>query len=359
MFSDWFGKSELEKQKEEQVKDNNEKVVQEQKEEDTKAKKREESNSDAFMGRVTEDNQRFEKDKKLTPKGNEYNLNNQSTINLKVNESDVPYNMDEIMNLRTPEIRSVIRRADSEEEIKEVVKEISKQGEKSSREDAVFSEALRYGAQSALYARTYNIKRLLDQNQLEMSRIYNFSPLLLANGRVVPPIISESDKQAMTENKYTLRSVDKSYKIIEQARVLNQPLTWRTYLITDVGKPIQPDPVLLPLNKREDAAWKKGIKLGWQNGLIQANDIFLDKIRTLTRDYIGMVRFHLMLDKNIIKNPITIKTPLGVTGNDTDLNLNEVIFEIAEIPKFNKDAETWNALPNIESYIKLDDDDEQ
>lgn len=357
MFSNWFGDSDEEKAKAQLVKENNEKVVVKQQDEEVKREKREENNRDAFMNHVgSENDKKFEEDK-LAPKSNSYNLNTQDTTrNLKLNQNEIPYTMEEIRDLKVPEIKKVLRRATTEEEIKEVVKEISKQDEKTSRDDAVFTEALRYGAQSALYARTYNLNRIMKANELELSRIYNFGPLLLANGRVVPPIISETDKQAMTENRYTLRTVDKSYKIIEQARVLNQALNWRTYLIVDVGKPIQPDPILLPLNKKEDAAWRRGIMIGWQNGLIQANEIFLDKIRTLTRDYIGMVRFHLMLDKNIIKNPITIKTPLGVTGNEEDLNINEVIFEIAEIPKFNKDAESWNALPDIDSYIKLDEE---
>ena len=215
-------------------------------------------------------------------------------------------------------------------------------------------EALKYGTQSGLYYRSGQLQKFIDQYETEFSKIFNFQPLMLSNGKVVPAVIVETKNNVQNASRYSLRMTDRSYQIEEQVKVVNTPITWRQYLYMDVTSPILPDDMLLPLNAKEDHFWKMGVSQGWETGVGQSNSIYLEKVRRLERDYIGMVRFHLMLKRGLVTNPITSSVNLGVTGTQDDMNVNEVIFNIDQAAKFNKDAETWRALPELPDFITPD-----
>lgn len=270
-----------------------------------------------------------------------------------VTKSSREYTFEEIRDLSAPSLNSLLITNEDGKSAEELIQEEYNKSTNDGREQAILLEGMKFGSQSALYDRSMKYQELLNKNENELSRIFNFSPLLLLGGRVIPPIITESDNQSMIEDKYTKRSVKKSYKIIEQARVINTPLNWRTYLLFDITKPIVPNKYSLPIkgNKREELIWSNGVSQGWEAGIKQANDIMLQNVRTIERDMIGMIRFHLMLSKKMVTSPIESNTKLGITGDADTLNIGESIFEIVENVKFNKNAETWKALPEIESPI--------
>lgn len=271
-------------------------------------------------------------------------------------KQEQPYTFEEVRDLSAPALSSLLFTNEKGLTAEELIQEEYKKNSNDGREQAILLEAMKFGSQSALYERSTKYQDLLEQNKHELSRIFNFSPLLLMGGRVVPPVISESDNLRMVEDRYTRRSVKKSYKIVEQARVVNTPLDWRTYLLFDVPKPIVPSRYALPIkgNTREEQIWSNGVAQGWEAGLKQANDIMLQSIRTIERDYVGMIRFKLMLAKGMVTSPIPANTKLGVTGDIDTLNIGESVFEIIEAPKFNKNSESWTALPQISSPINVE-----
>lgn len=274
-------------------------------------------------------------------------LNSRPSVNI---STDVPYTLDQIKNLQIRELDGKVFKV-KEEDVPEFLK-LKMQSEKQNpRYDSIYMEGMKYGTQSGLYYRATQINEFIDRNKSKFSRIANFTPLLLANGKVVPPIITESKNNTNNESPYTLRSVDRSYQIQEQAKVINTPLTWMEYLLITPPKAILPNESLLPLNDKEHEYWDAGVTRGWLYGLTQANSIYKENIRKMERDYIGMVRFHLMLSRGLITNPISSSVNLGVTGNDKDMNVNEVIFNIDRLPQFNKDAETWKALPEVDDIL--------
>jgi len=285
--------------------------------------------------------------------GNEKVFNYRSNTTSK---KSVPYSFEEVRDLSAPELSSLLFTNELGLTAEELIQQEYQKNSNDGREQAILLEAMKFGSQSALFERSTKYQDLLNQNKHELSRIFNFSPLLLMGGRIVPPIISESDNLRMIEDRYTRRSVKKSYKIIEQARVVNTPLDWRTYLMFDIPSPIVPSRYALPIkdDKREEQIWANGVSQGWEAGLRQANDIMIQNIRTIERDYIGMIRFKLMLSKGMVTSPIPANTKLGITGDIDTLNIGESVFEIIEAPKFNKNAETWLALPQIGSPINVD-----
>lgn len=281
---------------------------------------------------------------------------NESILNYQTNASknvERPYTFHEVQSLNAPSLKDLIIDNDEDKTAEEIIQEEYKKTSIDGREQSILVEAMRFGSQSALYQRGFKYQELLNKNKYELDRIFNFSPLLLAGGRVIPPIIVESDNLAMVEDDYTRRTVKKSYKIIEQAKVVSVPLNWREYLIYSLSQPTLPSKYSLPIrgNEREERIWANGVAQGWEAGLKQANNIMMQSIRKIERDYIGMIRFHIMLQKNMVSSPIQSNLNLGVTGDDETLNIGETVFEVIETPKFNKNAESWEALSQIDSPI--------
>ncbi len=277
-------------------------------------------------------------------------LNYRSNV---VSTIEQPFSFDQVRNLSAPELSDML--LDSVEGLtsEEIIQEQYKKDSPDGREQAILVEAMRFGSQSALYERSNKYRNMLEDNKHELSRVFNFSPLLLANGRVIPPVIVEMSNLQMVEDNFTRRDVDKSYKIVEQAKVVSSPLSWRHYLYLNVTKPNMPSKYALPIrgNKREEQIWANGVAQGWEAGLRQANRIIIQNTRKLERDYIGMVRYKIMLKKNMVTSPIPANINLGVTSDGETLNIGEVIFEMVEAPKFNQNSSTWKALPQTESPI--------
>lgn len=303
-----------------------------------------EKESDSYFVRTLEDN-------KTANDAKQYQINSRS--NIEVFTVNKPYSFEEIRDFKTPELQQ--RRTEiKEEDVEEYLKEKYKEKADNIRLDSIYMEALKYGAQSGLYYRATELNKFIESYQSQFGKIFNFTPLLLANGKVVPPVIVESKNNVQNENNYTLRMNDRSYQIEKQVRVTNTPITWREYLRLEGSPPILPDDMLLPLNPKEDHYWKMGVAKGWETGVSQANSIYLENVRVLERDYVGMVRYHLMQKRGLVNSPVTSTVKLGVTGNDEDMNVNEVVFNIDKAATFNRNSETWKALPELPEFLLPD-----
>lgn len=286
---------------------------------------------------------------------NAYDINKYSNNNVTQDtNSKKPETIDDIKNLKTPELKKNVMRVNSND-VNSYLKNLAKKDSENVRDETIFVEALKYGTQSALYYRSYQINNFLKKYSHMMDSTFVFQPLLLAHGKVVPPVILEGEKSMFQNGDTSYTEVDKTFKIYKQARILNTPLTWRTYVDYHPSKPDLPDKFSLPLNSHEDKIWSEGTTKGWEMGLKQANDIFDQQIKELEIDYVGMVRYHLLLKAGIVNNPIMTKLNLGINKDKQTINIGETKFEITKLPDFNSDANTWKALPRIKNFIKVND----
>lgn len=315
----------------------NERIIQKKIEEELSIEKK----KDSFFVRKLEEN-------KKSNTGKHYQINSRS--NIEVIPINKPYTFEEIRDFKIPELQEK-RKVIKEEDVEEYLKEKSQESADNIRLDSIYMEALKYGTQSGLYYRSTELQKFVENYESELGKTFPFNALLLANGKVVPPVIVESKNNVQNQNKFTLRITDRSYSIVEQVKVVNTPVTWRDYITFMTIPPILPDDMLLPLNPKEDHYWKMGVAKGWETGVSQGNSIYLENIRRLERDFIGMVRYHLMQKRGLVNSPITSNIKLGITGNDDNMNVNEVIFNIDRVATFNKDGETWNSLPELPDFL--------
>lgn len=253
-------------------------------------------------------------------------------------------NINNIVNFQTPELYEI-----SEKNKNKTMEEVLSEDDKSIRLVAIYNEGLRYGAQAALYRVLTDFKDLVRQNENELNSSFMFEPLMLMNGKVQPPVILESRNNFYKEGKLATRSIKQSYKIEKQVEVRNSPKTFHEYLKINTVKPKTPEPIIFPRNFKEKVEWAEGVKKGWERGIKQGNEIIVQKIRTLSSDYVGMVRFHLMEKAGVVSNPIARSLNRGVNTDGENINIGEVEFKVTNLPEFNADIETWKALPKIES----------
>lgn len=208
---------------------------------------------------------------------------------------------------------------------------------------ALQDTAMSLGAQGGLAWSSEQINARLMKDKWYLETIYNFNGMMLSHG-VLPPVLTEGDNSLNLADPNTIRIADKTYKIVAQARFATTPPNWRDYLWMTYTKPELPSKFLMPHSSEEQRIWKKSIKLGWEKGIQQANTIFQQNLATLKRDYRGMLLYRKLLQEKMVSPPYVSKTALGVTGNGTDMRINDQVLRITELPRLQTDSSHWQAI---------------
>lgn len=211
------------------------------------------------------------------------------------------------------------------------------------RLQALRETAIHLGATGALAWRAKHIDAALTKQSTYLSHVFNFQQLLL-NHNVLPPVLVEATDLLNLASNDAVRTASKTYKILEQARFVTTAPTWRTYLWMDYKKPTLPNYTLLPKNRAEAAAWNKFIKVGWKEGLQQANDIFSVNLHRLKRDYTGMVLYRKLLAQHIVSAPYVAQADLGVTGNSKQIRINDRVLRITSHSKLQTNSSKWTPV---------------
>ena len=101
----------------------------------------------------------------------------------------------------------------------------------------------------------------------------------------------------------------------------------------------------------EKRTWRRGVELGWVEGIQQADQIIQHDTRTLLKDYLGSIRFHILMRMNVVTEPTAVETTIGTTSSGNILNVGESVYEIVTLPDFNDKEMEWKALPLIDDIF--------
>jgi defect-in-organelle-trafficking protein DotC len=216
-------------------------------------------------------------------------------------------------------------------------------GASSMRVKALQDTALSLGAQGGLAWASEKINAQLEKDKKYLESTYNFSGMMLSHG-VLPPVLVEGDFTLNLADPNTIRVADKNYKIIQQAQFVTTPPNWREYLWQSYSKPELPHKFLLPRDKEEGIIWAKAIHTGWEKGVQQAYEIFHQNLARLKRDYQGMILYRKLLQQHMVSAPYVSRTELGVTGDGTNMNINDQVLRITELPQLQTDSQGWKAI---------------
>jgi defect-in-organelle-trafficking protein DotC len=215
------------------------------------------------------------------------------------------------------------------------------------RLDAVKEAALSYGARGGLAWQTFKISNDLEKRERYLDRVFDFSQLLIPapSGLLIePPIVSESANAMLIEYGAQEAAVsDRIYHIIKNAQIVSAGRSWREYLQRDWGgfEVDTPPDILRPADKEEREAWKKNIIKGWEQGVLQADEIFEDDLALLSADFQGMVRYRLLLAQGMISPPRALQVDRGVTGGGHEMRVGDRAIQITGVPELMTGSDAW------------------
>ena len=248
------------------------------------------------------------------------------------------------------QMQSWIKVKQDEDELQEDVegKEPQKIG-RFIRIDALKEAAISYGARGGLAWRTFQIQRRLAENEGNVSRVFNFTHLLIAapSGLLIePPLVSEAQKAVIVAGGgQTAAVADRVYRINRNARIVTSARNWRIYLERDWGK-VDPAPkALQPKSDEEAGIWRAYMKRGWDEGVRQADDIFQADLDHLSTDYLGMVRYRELLAQGMITPPYATQEDRGVTGGGSEMRVGDRGLSITGPPQLNPESSRWTTAP--------------
>ena len=194
--------------------------------------------------------------------------------------------------------------------------------------------------QKAVQWRYGQIQKILKEHSTKLDHIFDFSPLMLRGGKVVPPVISEADASYRVESQNRASSTDRTYRIVKEARMSSQPPSWRDYLLRDYGSFDKTDAGVVPQNEQERKIWKEAAMKGWKLGLRQAKRLYRNNLNELVRDYKGMVKFRILAEQNMVSVPVVAKGELGIKVQGKRLSVDRKIFRITQPSTF-QEVDEW------------------
>lgn len=203
--------------------------------------------------------------------------------------------------------------------------------------------AMSIGAQGGLAAASSQINQRMEKDIKYLDTIFNFNAMMLSHG-VIPPVMEQGDNSLNLSDPNTIRIADRTYKIVQQARFATTAPNWREYLWLTYTKPELPDKTLLPRTSEEQKVWQKGVRDGWVMGVEQAYNIFQQNMARLKRDYRGMILYRKLLQEKMVSPPFVARTDLGITGDGSDMRINDQVLRIVELPKLQTSGQRWQAV---------------
>ena len=212
------------------------------------------------------------------------------------------------------------------------------------RLESLKEAALGYGVRSGLARRSYEIGKILYDNQALLDNVFNFNAMLLEKS-VMPPVLSEAQNSLKQPNSDTIRIADATYRVERQAAFVTAPPNWRDYLVRDYKYKVDlPADLLLPKGDNEKKLWQQYVVQGWDTGVTQANAIFEQSLARLERDFKGMILYRSLLAKGMIGKPYVAESNLGVTGDGNAMSVNDRVLRITDKPKLETNPAAWSPM---------------
>lgn len=213
------------------------------------------------------------------------------------------------------------------------------------RFNAIRETAMTFGAQAGLARRSYENLQKLERQAQNLDVIYNFQSLMV-EGNVVPPVLTETTDVYDQSGDDMLRVIGKVFRIEQQARFTYAPPTWRAYLMLGYDFDKNVVAAVSPQTDEERGLWKQGAEEGFALGSAQADSILKANFARLQRDFLGMVKYHQMLEAGMVTKPFVAAEKKGVVrSEDGSMHVGEVFLRITASPDFVSEPGQWKAGP--------------
>lgn len=143
---------------------------------------------------------------------------------------------------------------------------------------------------------------LLSSYRSALERRYNFEPLMLQNGYIVPPSITRIRQVRQLSGPNFLYLTNGSYEIVRPARLTTITPSWLDWLQLPIRDVRPPDNIELE-GAEEQSIWRRSVENGWDTGVREARMAFTTALATLHRDYHGMRLYHQLARQGAVSVP--------------------------------------------------------
>ena len=223
--------------------------------------------------------------------------------------------------------------------------------------------AIREAAQTVTLqtAIAYRYKQLLsatDSHSAILDAAFDFSPLLMTEGDalIMPPMLARSGASMRIENTDTATAAKTTYELLAPAKYISTIPNWRIYLmVDDFPEPEKPNPAVMPKNDAERALWRAAVREAWAQGVAEADQLYADNVSRMTRDYRGVMLYHLLTAQHLLSRVNTSSADLGMktSDNGNKLNIGQRVYRITTPSAFTiPDAEMRYPLQGKSSKKK-------
>lgn len=174
----------------------------------------------------------------------------------------------------------------------------------SSSQNALIEKSARgVGIRAGFAAEADNLNRIMmTRFRRAMDRAYNFEPLMLQNGNVVPPVVTKIEGVRELPNSRYLYSAQVQYEIVKEPRLVTIPPSWMDYALLPV-RSVRPPTGIKLKSTAEKAVWADAAEGGWEEGVREARRAFIDAMNILDRDHDGMRFYHEMARNGWVSIP--------------------------------------------------------
>jgi len=218
------------------------------------------------------------------------------------------------------------------------------------RRVALVEMASALGASAGLNYAMQKYRTEINKNATELDALYDFSKLTIANG-VLAPVLVEGLANFNKVSDDQIRIADKIFKIESPARFVSVYPTWRSYLRFTFPTFEIPPGAFLPQNEAEKAVWDAAIRDGWSQGEEQASRVLESSMARLERDFLGMIKFKILLEQRLITPTMVASQNLGVTGGGREMAINDQIFRITDHSALNPNTRDWRVEYPVTNQI--------
>lgn len=217
------------------------------------------------------------------------------------------------------------------------------------RADALKQTAYTLALQQAVRWRYNRIMEALSEQESRLNEIFDFSPLLMQDGKVLPPAITEAGPGYRVESKTQASSVDVVYEIVRPAEMISNAPSWRDYLYRSYASFERGDinVGVLPDNQREREMWQRAAVEGWEIGVRQAQNLYRQNLSKLRRDYQGIIKFRTLAKQGMVSVPIIAEGQPGIEVQGERLSVDRRVFRITQ-PSFFQKEDRWKPKIGIE-----------
>ena len=166
-----------------------------------------------------------------------------------------------------------------------------------------------------------------------MDTAFNFAPLMLTQGEalIMPPLLTRAGASMRIEDAATATAAKTTYELLEPARYIAVVPNWREFLMADdFPAPEQPNPAVLPKNAEERAIWRTAVREAWEQGLVEADQLYADNVSRMARSYRGVMLYHLLTAQHLMSRVNTASADLGTrrSDNGNKLNIGQKVYRI-------------------------------